>query len=764
MDDVKELPDGRFSILHRKVEFECVYHYKASDKLYVVLNGARDHLKSRLPIFKRWSFYKHFDGTVLNVADPMYRKYDGLSIGWYYGNSEENYLEYLLEVVEKVANSMKIESHNITFYSSSAGGYAALYCATRIKGSTAIAINPQIKLNLWPWTKNFQEVVGVDFSEDDLFDRNNLPELIRQAKESRFVICINCRSREDMQQLHNLCNTVGSDIAYGICKLQSNIITWVYDAEGEHLHNACDYPALVNAILKLCNEKLDIEKDTSYFQMIQEQWHERFNVFYQMELVKEKNKREIIEVLYGENDKELKKENIICMKEFLVEAKDYIWNHSVICRDLEPSTLYEFECESSSILSGNSDGFTILVRDTKLNYIAYKRYCKFNKQITLQFKTSHDASDLELRIYPGNAGESAKISVRLEYVKLNKFVSKQNEITIPKTLFGEKIQDVVNGYNIANAVCNEPDVSYVVINRHIGDAARNLTIIRPFKLYYSEKEKYHFMNNNQDGINCYAFPKKMVVKKVCVLTTRVLSGVVKLCPEVDDVVVLGKKELDELELYVNSAMCLHKNIFPDEDSAANMLKWNLYKTGTFAYRMNLPKEFVEKESGKLKITDKILVESEQYLSNNSMDASKSIILCPVAQSNSLLGKAFWDKLIINLKNKGYVVYTNIGPNEQPLEGTNPLCVPIDIICGLVSCGCKVIGVQSGLLDLLIWLKKDFSITVLSVIKTERDLQFAKNRGLVDEVTKREKVTYIKIDNMEEKDYVTLIMEAMQNNE
>ena len=272
------------------------------------------------------------------------------------------------------------------------------------------------------------------------------------------------------------------------------------------------------------------------------------------------------------------------------------------------------------------------------------------------------------------------------------------------------------------------------------------------------------MNSNQDGINCYAFPKKMVVKKVCVLTTRVLSGVVKLCQEVDDIVVLGKKELDELELYVNSAMCLHKNIFPDEDSAANMLKWNLYKTGTFAYRMNLPKEFVAQEAGKLNITEKILTESKKYILSNSMDASKSIILCPVAQSNSLLSKTFWDKVIQNLRDKGYVVYTNVGTNEQPLEGTNPLCVSIDVLCGLVSYGCRVIGVQSGLLDLLIWLKQDFSITVLSVIKTERDLQFAKNRGLVDEVTKREKVTYIKIDNIEEKDYVALIMEATENDE
>ena len=526
----------------------------------------------------------------------------------------------------------------------------------------------------------------------------------------------------------------------------------------------CEYPALVNSILQLCDEKTDIEKEVSYFQTIQEHWHERFEVFYQMELVKEKNKREIIEVLYGENAEEQKKETIVRLKEFLVEAKDYIWNHAVICRSLEANTLYEFECESSSLLSGNCDGFTILVRDTKLNFIAYKRYCKFNKKIILQIKTSQDASDLELRIYPGNAGESANISIRLEYVKLNKYVSRQNEITIPKTVFGEKVQDVVNGYNIANAVCNEPDVSYVIINRHIGDAARNLTIIRPFKLYYSEKEKYHFMNSNQDGINCYAFPKKMVVKKVCVLTTRVLSGVVKLCQEVDDIVVLGKKELDELELYVNSAMCLHKNIFPDEDSAANMLKWNLYKTGTFAYRMNLPKEFVAQEAGKLNITEKILTESKKYILSNSMDASKSIILCPVAQSNSLLSKTFWDKVIQNLRDKGYVVYTNVGTNEQPLEGTNPLCVSIDVLCGLVSYGCRVIGVQSGLLDLLIWLKQDFSITVLSVIKTERDLQFAKNRGLVDEVTKREKVTYIKIDNIEEKDYVALIMEATENDE
>ena len=49
-----------------------------------------------------------------------------------------------------------------------------------------------------------------------------------------------------------------------------------------------------------------------------------------------------------------------------------------------------------------------------------------------------------------------------------------------------------------------------------------------------------------------------------------------------------------------------------------------------------------------------------------------------------------------------------------------------------------------------------TITVLSVIKTARDGQFAKNRGAINEVNHINNITYLRIEHFEE-DYVLKLL-------
>lgn len=45
INKAKNIPNGRLNIVYEKILFECVFHYKAGEKLYVILNGALKTLR-----------------------------------------------------------------------------------------------------------------------------------------------------------------------------------------------------------------------------------------------------------------------------------------------------------------------------------------------------------------------------------------------------------------------------------------------------------------------------------------------------------------------------------------------------------------------------------------------------------------------------------------------------------------------------------------------------------------------------------------------
>ena len=70
----------RFSINHYDYHFECLINLpepnKIYDSMFVIFSGARDIKKDKLPVFKRWSYFKFIDSIVLNIADPMFYKFN----------------------------------------------------------------------------------------------------------------------------------------------------------------------------------------------------------------------------------------------------------------------------------------------------------------------------------------------------------------------------------------------------------------------------------------------------------------------------------------------------------------------------------------------------------------------------------------------------------------------------------------------------------------------------------------------------------------
>lgn len=243
----------------------------------MILNGA---LTGRKPQFNRWSYYSFLDGSVLDIADPMYEKYDGLELGWYYGDEQENLRIYLADYVKKIADYLLISYENIIFWGSSGGGAATLECSNHIKGSVAVAINPQILLKDYVYSGKFEEITQIRISEDKWHRADGIYQISREGK---YILLINLRSRSDMEQLKKICDTLQIKVRYGVNKID-NLIIWLYDCDlGQYYgpHNLQE-----NYCVSFCMEwliyhfddKKNLKEMASLFCLINEFWSYRYRL------------------------------------------------------------------------------------------------------------------------------------------------------------------------------------------------------------------------------------------------------------------------------------------------------------------------------------------------------------------------------------------------------------------------------------------------------------------------------------------------------
>lgn len=99
----------------------------------------------------------------------------------------------------------------------------------------------------------------------------------------------------------------------------------------------------------------------------------------------------------------------------------------------------------------------------------------------------------------------------------------------------------------------------------------------------------------------------------------------------------------------------------------------------------------------------------RLVNNYEIDRERTVILAPHANLYRPLSVEFWNDLISRLKAEGCVVYTNIarktdGTMEMPLDGTLPMRVSLNEIYWLADKVRCIIGMRSGLLDLLAFSK------------------------------------------------------------
>lgn len=330
----------------------------------------------------------------------------------------------------------------------------------------------------------------------------------------------------------------------------------------------------------------------------------------------------------------------------------------------------------------------------------------------------------------------------------------------------EQVDRVKKGKVLADKYCcYDNDIFYIIINRHLGDSRGALRLFKPIKEYYLNRGSENH-SKKFEGENRLSWPKVKQIKKLVAITTESISNFAKLFEGVDDVITINKPEIDYLETYAASGISIHQNIICDvgarkwvqrknETDEGPWCRSDMYGITEIMWDIVLPQD-AYKYAGKIIISDILRIKAKEALYDcikESVSLSKIVILCPVAQSSSMLNYETWEMYSRVLTQKGYFVLTNLYGNEREIKGTYSFRVGVDIIISLVSMGCHIIGVQSGIMDIVAMLESPLA-TVLHIIRTNRDKSYAIKYN--KEITFERNILHLRIEHFEE-DYVLKLL-------
>ena len=188
----------------------------------------------------------------------------------------------IADIVLKIANFLKVENNDVYFYGSSGGGTAAIHCAGLIQNSTAMAINPQIFLELYHYAPTFRQLTGIDLAKEDPWHRQDVSYFLLNSPKSNFILIENLQSEDDTVQFYALEKKLGASFKYGITRL-NNLGIWLYDANTQNspTHNAQEDQTLYFAIdylaksMKTCTDWEHLEE---LYLIISELWRTQWQL------------------------------------------------------------------------------------------------------------------------------------------------------------------------------------------------------------------------------------------------------------------------------------------------------------------------------------------------------------------------------------------------------------------------------------------------------------------------------------------------------
>ena len=107
---------------------------------------------------------------------------------------------------------------------------------------------------------------------------------------------------------------------------------------------------------------------------------------------------------------------------FLIEESSNIWNSVIVPlpKQLTPNSCYKLEIETSNILSGDFTYFQLSFKDNEKNKAIVIKNIFVGCHFELFFKTSESVPNLDIKFYPGEAGQSNNKSIEIKNINISK--------------------------------------------------------------------------------------------------------------------------------------------------------------------------------------------------------------------------------------------------------------------------------------------------------------------------------------------------------
>lgn len=265
-------------------------------------------------------------------------------------------------------------------------------------------------------------------------------------------------------------------------------------------------------------------------------------------------------------------------------------------------------------------------------------------------------------------------------------------------------QMIMKGFILADKLLEKDGSNYHFIkrSRHLGDVSRGISLISLFKSYHN-------------------FAKDLPPGKLVALVPQNRVELMKLNPDIDDFIVCTPDELLCLQAYALSDRCIHRLYAESE----RMLEaWNgVIPTQLEIY--GIPEDYYFNNRELFRECDSMSIEAlfkvSEMLDRKGISAEKTVVIAPRALSSSELPYSSYIKCIQWFKKIGYSVFTNIGIDEEVIDGTEALSLPAEELFALAQLGALIIGVQSGLMDTIKRMNIVFKNIALHNMASECDI-------------------------------------------
>lgn len=236
----------RLKINTGNTTFEAFLLPKYNQKLYVFLSGV-GHWDTTYPFFERSRWGKDLDGMVLYFDDPT-RINAKLDLPYYFGTKEHDAKDQLLKIIIKICQEHLIDNKNVIFIGHSNAGFAAIYLACKLAGSSCFAYCPQFDIKTYLSNKNndyekFLKNLEIS-NQSEYKDRLNIIEIINNNLKSKIYLYSNIESKVDKDQIVLLKQFANKKLNTGYYQFESagggGINIWLVGIKCQRPHHA--YP------------------------------------------------------------------------------------------------------------------------------------------------------------------------------------------------------------------------------------------------------------------------------------------------------------------------------------------------------------------------------------------------------------------------------------------------------------------------------------------------------------------------------------------